>query len=268
MTAGATDRPIALRVIGIGPGGPRQLTLEAVDAIAATDVFFLLDKGSGTAQLAALRRELIDRYARPGHRIVTVDDPPRDRDPADYRAEVARWHAARVDALDSAIRGALAPGEAGAFLVWGDPALYDSTLRLTDQLARRPGAPLDVTVIPGVTSASALTAAHGIVAHGIGEPVLLTTGRRLAGPPTGPDEPPNRIVMLDSHLAFTEAADPDDEVFWGANLGTPQQLLISGRVGEVAERIAAARAALRAETGWVMDVYLLRRSPGTGQGLE
>ncbi len=267
MSSGATDLAITLRVIGIGPGGPRQLTLEAVDAIAATDVFFLLDKGSGTAELAALRQDLIDRYARAGHRVVVVDDPPRDRDPADYRAEVARWHTARVDALDAAIRAALAPGQSGAFLVWGDPALYDSTLRLTDQLARRPGLDLTVSVIPGVTSASALTAAHGIVAHGIGEPVLLTTGRRLTEPsdrsaaPDGGEPVPNRIVMLDSHLAFTEAAEPDDEVFWGANLGTPHQLLVSGRVGEVAAQIAAARAELRERTGWVMDVYLLRRSP-------
>ena len=29
----------------------------------------------------------------------------------------------------------LAEGEVGAFLVWGDPALYDSTLRILDAVA-------------------------------------------------------------------------------------------------------------------------------------
>lgn len=257
MTGGATDLAIMLRVIGIGPGGPGQITLDAVEAIADTDVFFLLDKGSRVAQLTQVRQDFLDRYARDGHRVVTVIDPPRDRDPADYRAEVQRWHVARVDALESAIRESLRDGESGAFLVWGDPALYDSTLRLTDRLAQRAGLAATVEVIPGVTSASALTAAHGIVAHDIGEPVLLTTGRRLAQTPPGADL--NQIVMLDSHAAFAETARDDDEVYWGANLGTAEQVLISGRVGDVADQIVAARARLREQTGWVMDIYLLRR---------
>ncbi|MFT3659932.1 MAG: precorrin-6A synthase (deacetylating) [Gordonia sp. (in: high G+C Gram-positive bacteria)] len=258
MADRAADLAITLRVIGIGPGGPRQITLEAVDAIAATDVFFLLDKGSRVAQLTDARQDLLDRYARAGHRVVTVVDPPRDRNPDDYRAEVLRWHTARVDALEAAIGEHLRDGGSGAFLVWGDPALYDSTLRLTGQLAARIGPGLTVEVIPGVTSPSALTAAHGIVAHDVGEPVLITTGRRLAETPPGADR--NQIVMLDSHLAFTETAAPDDQVYWGANLGTPEQVLISGRVGDVADEITRVRVELRERTGWVMDVYLLRRA--------
>lgn len=261
MSDGATDLAITLRVIGIGPGGPGQITLDAVEAIAATDVFFLLDKGTRVAQLTDVRQGFLDRFAPEGHRVVAVTDPPRDRDPDDYRAEVQRWHTARVDALETAIRESLRDGQSGAFLVWGDPALYDSTLRLTDQLTQRAGLDLTIEVIPGVTSGSALTAAHGIVAHGIGEPVLITTGRRLAQ--SYDDEAPgdgvNRLVMLDSHLAFAEHADPDDEVYWGANLGTAEQLLISGRVGDVADAIEKARSELRDRTGWVMDVYLLQK---------
>ncbi len=244
----------------MGPGGPRQLTLEAIDAIAATDVFLLLDKGARLAQLTQARQDLIDRFAPAGHRVVAVDDPPRDRAPDDYEAEVRRWHRARVDALAAAIAETVDAGQACAVLVWGDPALYDSTLRLVDQLVGTTELDLTVEVIPGVTSASALTAAHGIVAHDIGEPVLLTTGRRLAQRDGDGEAVSNQIVMLDSHLAFRETADPDDEIFWGANLGTPQQLLIRGRVGDVAAEIESARAALRAETGWVMDIYLLRKA--------
>ncbi|MFC3241905.1 precorrin-6A synthase (deacetylating) [Gordonia humi] len=247
---------MTLRVIGIGPGGPRQITLEAVDAIAETDVFLILDKGERTAELTAARRQMLDAHAAPGHAVVAVADPPRDRNPADYEAEVRRWHAARVDAIDAALVEHLPDGGNAAILVWGDPALYDSTLRITDALAARRG-DLTVEVIPGVTSVSALTAAHGIVAHGIGEPMFTTTGRRLSDTPAGADL--NQFVMLDSSLAFRETAAPDDLVHWGAYVGTEHQILVSGRVGDVTDEIVARRAEARERLGWIMDVYLLQK---------
>ncbi len=252
----SSHQRLTLRVIGIGPGGARQITLEAVDAIAATDVFLLLDKGDRTSELTAVRTRMLDAHARAGHRVVVVPDPPRDRNPSDYEAEVRRWHAARVDAVGAALDEHLPDGGSAAFLVWGDPALYDSTLRITDRLvAARPE--LDVAVIPGVTSASALTAAHGIVAHGIGEPITTTTGRRLASTPPGADL--NQIVMLDSALAFRETASPDDIVYWAAYVGTEHQILVSGRVADVTDEIVRKRAEARDRLGWIMDIYLLRR---------
>jgi precorrin-6A synthase len=41
-------------VIGIGAGDPRHLTLQAVEAVAAVDVFFVIDKGTAP-ELTALR---------------------------------------------------------------------------------------------------------------------------------------------------------------------------------------------------------------------
>ncbi len=221
-------------------------------------MFFLLDKGGRTGELTAVREEMLTAHAPAEHRVVAVPDPPRDRDPDDYEAEVRRWHRARVDALHTAITANLAPGETGGFLVWGDPALYDSTLRILAQLADDADGGVTIEVVPGVTSASALTAAHGIVAHGIGEPVLTTTGRRLAQTPDGADL--NQIVMLDSHLAFRETAAPDDIVHWGAYVGTDHQILVSGRVADVTDEIVASRAAARERHGWVMDIYLLQRA--------
>ena len=245
-----------LRVIGIGPGGPRQITLEAVDAIAMTDVFLILDKGERTAELTAVRTRMLDAHARAGHRVVVVADPPRDRNPDDYEAEVRRWHTARVDAIGAALDDNLPAGGNAAILVWGDPALYDSTLRITDRLVDR-RADLTIEVIPGVTSASALTAAHGVVAHGVGEPITTTTGRRLASTPEGADL--NQIVMLDSALAFRETASPDDLVYWAAYVGTDDQILVSGRVGDVTDEIVAKRAEARERLGWIMDIYLLHK---------
>ena len=67
--------------------------------------------------------------------------------------------------------------------------------------------------------------------------------------------------MLDSGFAAAGLSDPSLEVFWGAYLSTADEALIAGRLGEVAEQIAETRARLRAEHGWIMDTYLLRRPP-------
>ncbi len=249
---------ITLRVIGIGPGNPRQLTLEAVDALADVDVFLLLDKGQTKQSLADARREILARHAAPTHRVVEVVDPPRDRSPDDYDAEVRRWHRARAAVLSDVLTDELVDGGVAAFLVWGDPALYDSTLRIVDDLCEHSELDIDLRVVPGVTSASALTAAHRITANRIGEPIHITTGRRLAETPVGADA--NQIVMLDGDLTFRHTADPDDHIWWGAYVGTDDEILISGRVADVAERIVTARAQARERIGWIMDIYLLRKS--------
>lgn len=248
---------LAVRVIGIGPGDPRQITLQAIEAMADVDVFVALEKGSAKTGLLDARKEILARHASSSHRLVEIVDPPRDRTPADYDAEVRRWHAARSDLIATTLRDELPDGGVAAFLVWGDPALYDSTLRIVDDLSARPDITVDVEVIPGVTSASALTAAHRVVANRIGEPIHITTGRRLADTPSGADA--NQMVMLDADLAFRNTADPDDHIWWGAYLGTPDEMLISGRVGDVGEQIAEQRAAARERIGWIMDIYLLRK---------
>ena len=45
-----------------------------------------------------------------------------------------------------------------ALMVWGDPALYDSTLRIARRLTPCPR----LRVVPGITAVQALTAAHAI----------------------------------------------------------------------------------------------------------
>jgi precorrin-6A synthase len=55
--------------------------------------------------------------------------------------------------------------------------------------------------------------------------------------------------------------DPDGvEIYWGAYLGTPDEILLSGPLAEVADEIARVRAAARERKGWMFDTYLLRRS--------
>lgn len=251
-----------LLIIGIGPGDPRQVTIEAIDAMKSVDVFFVLDKAPerGVAvkqSLVGLRQEICDRYLDGGYRFVEVPDPPRDRNPDDYRAEVRRWHDARADLIEEALATELPEDGVGGILVWGDPALYDSTLRIVDTIIGRGRITLEHSVIPGITSFASLTAAHKILLNRIGEPIHITTGRKLADTPDGAAG--NQVVMLDADCAFLQTAAPDDYIWWGAYLGLENQILIQGTVGEVGEQIRETRGAAREEYGWIMDIYLLRR---------
>ncbi|MEH3119805.1 MAG: precorrin-6A synthase (deacetylating) [Methylorubrum populi] len=246
-----------IHVIGIGTGNPEHLTIQGIRALNATDAVFALDKGEAKAGLVGLRRRICDRYieGRP-YRFVEAPDPERDRRPADYGVAVDDWHAARAALYERLIAGHLAEDERGAFLVWGDPSLYDSTLRILERVLARGRVAFTHDVIPGITSVQALAAAHRIPLHHIGEPVRITPARRLRDG-LG-DEPAATVVMLDGDPRF-DGLDPDLTIHWGAYLGTPDEILAAGRLGDVAEEIRRLRAEARARHGWIMDTYLLLR---------
>ena len=244
-------------VIGIGVGDPDQLTLQAVRALNRADVFFVLDKGATKGKLRALREEILRRHAgqRP-YRIAELPSPPRDPAPSDYRASVDALNKAKQAAFGSLIDG-LKDGETGAFLVWGDPMLYDSTLRNLDALGAG-GMSIDVEVFPGITAIQALAAAHRIPLNRIAEAVTITTGRQLAdGFPPGID---SVVVLLDGEDTYRRFAGQDAEIWWGAYLGTPDEILVAGKVRDVADDIYRRRHAARQANGWIMDTYLLRKT--------
>jgi len=237
-------------IVGIGTGNPEHLTVQAINALNRADVLFIPDKGAAKSDLAELRRDIIARYVtNPHSRTVDYAVPRRDTANPDYEAGVNDWHAALARQFGGLLAEVPDNG-ACAFLVWGDPMLYDSTIRIIDRL--KPLHDIAVTVIPGITSIQALTAAHGIALNRIGEPVHITTGRQL-----GPLDA-DTIVMLDGQTAFSDA-DPDLHIYWGAYLGSPDEILIAGRLGDVAAQIRETRQAARARHGWIMDTYLLRK---------
>jgi precorrin-6A synthase len=246
-----------ITVIGIGAGNPDHLTLEAAATIRAADAFLVVEKGTAADELVAIRETIIDRVLEGREpAIVRIRNPKRDAADPDYRAGVDRWHAARVALYGEAIAG-LAPAAKVAFLVWGDPALYDSTIRILDQVAGA-GTPFAMKVIPGISAPQALAAAHRIPLNLIGEPVHVTTGRRLAA--GLPHEVDSTVVMLDDGSAL-EALDPAGlAIWWGAYLGTPDEVLVAGQFAEVKDEILRLRRERRAAKGWIMDTYLLRRS--------
>ncbi len=245
-----------LYVIGIGVGDPEQLTLQAVAAMNRVDVFFTIDKGDATSDLAALRTELLARHVARPHRVVAAPEVPRDRDPIAYLATATDWQARREALYEELIETELSDGETGGFLVWGDPALYDGTLTLLRRIADRTG--IAVESVPGISSVAALAAAHRLVLNRVGAPVLITTGRRLAEHGF-PDDVDDVVVMLDGRTAFAALPDADLDIYWGAYLGTPDEILVAGALRAVKDEICRRRAEARARKGWIMDTYLLRR---------
>jgi precorrin-6A synthase len=243
-----------LLVIGIGAGDPEHVTVQAIKALNRVDVFFVVEKPGARADLVELRREILDRYVeQPSYRTVDIPDPERDRAADAYTEAVEDWRRRRAEAWERAIDDELAEGDTGAFLVWGDPALYDSTLAVLERIELD----LDVEVIPGISSVQALTARHRIPLNRVGGAVQITTGRRLSrGLPDGADDV---VVMLDADCTFKRLDEPGVQIYWGAYVGTGDELLIAGDLPDVADEIERARAAARERKGWIMDTYLLRR---------
>ena len=248
-----------LLVIGIGAGDPEHVTAQAVRALNEVDVFFVVDKGADTGDLVALRREVCERFIEdPSYRIVELPDPPRDRRASAYAGAVDDWRARRADVWGRALRDELPDDAVGGLLVWGDPSLYDSTIDVIERILTAGTIVFEYEVIPGISSVHALTARHRIALNRVGGAVQITTGRRLAndGWPDGIDD---LVVMLDADCAF-RAVDPDGvEIFWGAYLGTPDELLVAGALAKAGPRIEELRADARRRKGWIMDTYLLRR---------
>jgi precorrin-6A synthase len=247
-----------LKLIGIGAGNPDYITMQAVNALKQVDVVFVTDKGSDTADLLRARKDICERYmqSKP-YRTIEIKDPERDRSGSAYRAAVAAWHEKRAALYEQIIREHLSDGECGAFLVWGDPSLYDSTLRIIDRVAARRTVEFECEIIPGITSIQALAARHKISLNQIGDPVHITTGRRLAGDALSADA--NIVVLLDGECAFKDIANDDIDIYWGAYLGTPDEILLSGKLSELRETITHIRAQARQRKGWIMDTYLLRK---------
>ncbi|RUO97413.1 precorrin-6A synthase (deacetylating) [Hyphomicrobium sp.] len=248
-------------VIGIGAGNPDYITIQAVKALNTVDVFFFLDKGEEKRDLADLRRTICERFIEDkSYRIVEVPGPVRDQ-AGDYKSGVHAWHREKAQIFTTLIANDLPEGGVGAFLVWGDPSLYDSTLRVIDQMLAQGAATFEYEIIPGITAVQALAAEHKIALNPIGEPVHITTGRRLM---EGlPDKVDTAVVMLDNGAGLRALADENVEIYWGAYLGTPDQILMSGKLSECVDAIEEARAEERAKKGWIMDTYLLRRAPKT-----
>lgn len=249
-----------LFVIGIGAGNPDYVTVQAINALNEVDVFFVMDKGNDKKDLVRLRRDICERYIKDkSYRMVEAADPPRDRK-ASYESSVEAWHEQRTAIYERMIGLELGDQECGAFLVWGDPSLYDSTLRIIDRILARGTVAFEYEVIPGISSIQALAARHRIALNRIGQSIHITTGRKLAEDFS--DRAGDVVVMLDGDCAFKAIHDPDVDIYWGAYIGTEDEILVSGSLRDLAQDIERLRAEAKRRKGWIMDTYLLRKREG------
>ena len=247
-------------IIGIGAGNPDFLTIQAINAMNRVDVFFIPDKGVEKADLSRVRRLIIERYVRDRpFRTVEYQVPSRRRESDDYGGAVSEWHADIAETFGRLILEELGESDVGAFLVWGDPTLYDSTLRIVEHLRAKGGFELDYDVIPGISSVQALAAQHRVAINAIGRAVLITNGRELAqGFPNNVD---SVMVLLNADKALRHA-DGELEAYWGAYVGMPEEILVSGKLKDVVAEIERIRSAARSENGWIMDCVLLKKPHG------
>lgn len=239
-----------LTLIGIGTGNPDHLTFEGARAIQQAEMILIPRKGDQKSDLADLRRQIIEKVAPDSAaKIIEFDLPVRDAD-GDYLDNVDLWH----DAIAQAWHAAAGRAETAALLIWGDPSLYDSSLRIASRLTPYP----KIKVIAGITSLQALTAAHAIPINDIGAPFVVTTGRQLRdnGWPAGVE---TAVFMLDGACAFQSLPLDEYDIWWGAFLGMENQIVRSGPLADVCAEIIETRAKARADHGWIMDAYLLRR---------
>ncbi len=250
---------IEILLIGIGSGNPDHLTLEAIKALRTAEIILIPLKGADKSDLADVRRQMVAEFATNSHaRVVEFKMPQRDAGNSDYLAGVEQWHEKVAAAWRTEIVEHAGADGRVALLVWGDPSLYDSTLRIAARLAEQ--LPVNVRVIPGITSLQALTAAHRIPLNEVGDSVLITTGRQLRDH-DWPADIDTLAVMLDGECSFQTLSGKDVCIWWGAYLGLPQEIVLSGPLGNTGPKIIAARSEARARHGWIMDIYILRREP-------
>lgn len=249
---------IELFLLGIGTGNPNHVTRQAEQMLRTADIVMVPYKGKAKRDLADLRYQICQTLLGPELPPVFEFSLPEREAGKPYLDAVEEWHHIIAKIWSQTIQAASSqldrPINTVALLIWGDPALYDSSLRIAAMLKPTPR----ITIAPGITALQALTAAHKIPLNMIGAPFLVTTGRRLFEQGF-PKEADTAIIMLDGQKAFTQLSGDDFDIWWGAYLGMSEQLLVCGRLCDVAAKILDVRETARAEHGWIMDTYLLRR---------
>lgn len=240
-----------LWLIGIGTGNPAHVTLEAQTALREAALVMVPRKGPDKTDLADLRHTILANSGSTAS-VAEFDMPVRDES-LPYADRVTRWHDEIARIWAETIDAAQSQGPV-ALMVWGDPGLYDSTLRIAARLTPRPR----LRVVSGITALQALTAAHAIPFNTINGAVTVTTGRRLRdhGWPDGAEA---IAVMLDGECSFRCLSPESLHIWWGGFLGMDEQVLESGPLAEAGPRILTTRAEARARHGWIMDCYLLQR---------
>ena len=250
---------IDLVLVGIGMGNPDHLTGQAIKALQNADLILIPEKGNEKSDLADLTAVICEKLLSPIPQIALFRLPVRDPKESSYLKRVTDWHEKIALLWRDEIFKHCPNGGRVALMIWGDPSLYDSSLRIANRLIAEEQK-VSINVVPGLTSLQLLTAAHKIPLNTLAEPVMIMTGRNLRDG-GWPNTVKTVVVMLDGDCSFDQLDGKDYTIWWGAFLGMPEQILASGPLHQCCEDIKVLRANARAEHGWIMDSYLLRKNP-------
>ena len=157
-------------LIGIGPGNPDYLTAQAINTMKKVDVFFLLEKGEqkGYEDPVKTRKEILERYLDGrAYRVVTAKIPVRKKSGKSYQEGVKTWRGQKAEVISELIEDKMKGSEIGAFLIWGDPSLYDGHLEILQHILKKGAVNFEYEVIPGITSIQILAARHKIPLKGV-----------------------------------------------------------------------------------------------------
>lgn len=245
-TNGTITAPVVghLYGVGIGPGDPELMTIKAHRIIQACPVIahFAARKRHGNAW------SIIEGVVTDQQTVLRLEYPVTTEaiEPADYERQIAAFY----DRSAQEVAAHLEEGRDVAVVCEGDPFFYGSYMYIHQRLADR----FTTTVIPGVTSFSAASAAAGVPLVSMNETLTVLPGvmhpARLREALSGLDA---AVVMkVGRHLADVRDA--------AASVGLVEQAVYVERASCVTERVVPL-----AETEDVDAPYFsLVLIPGTG----
>ena len=241
-------------LIGIGTGNLNHLTLEAVNTLNNVDLILIPKKNSETLDLLNIRLEICKALiTNTKYNIIEFELPVRDTK-KEYSLSVKQWHSAVAAIWKKTIVSFKGKKDKVGLLIWGDPSLYDSSIRIAETIIDK----YNINVIPGITSIQALMAAHKINMNEIGKPFFVTTGRFLKqkGLFFNKDR---SFVMLDGKCSFQYINTKMYYMWWGAYLGMNKEIIFKGHLDQIYEEVISNRKTAKLKYGWIMDTYLLQK---------
>ena len=244
---------IEIFIIGIGTGNPEHLTLEGMNTIKKMDIILLPRKNEQKQELLNFRKYICGLNATKKKTIVEEYDVPERSNSLTYSNSVNIWHKKISENILNVIKKFDKKLNKFAFLIWGDPGLFDSTLRIISKIEIKH----KLKVISGITSIQSLTSAFSISLNQIGSSVLITNGRNLKKEMFSNNQ--NVLVMLDGKYSFKNLDSKNYYIWWGAYLGMKKQILIKGILANVEKKIIFEKKKSKSINGWIMDTYLLKK---------
>ncbi len=239
-------------LIGLGPGDPKFLTLEAFNQIKRLKTFLIPAKKGEKKDLTEIRKNILNFVHPQGkYELVELEFPPRKKG-KNYKQKVSNWRKEKAEVILRFLKQRKDLREFG-FLIIGDPCLYDGHIEVFKEVQKE--VPLEIEVIPGISAMQVLSARFKVSLSEIAGNILITTSRGLR---CMKEILQTTVVFLDNYQTFRLFKDKPVEIFWGAYLSTEKEELLSGSLNEIAEKIVECRKKLKSENGYIMDIYFLR----------